>query len=816
MKLRAAILLPLLALSSGFGDAAELTPEETKFFEEKIRPVLVENCYRCHSSGEKIKGGLSLDTKDGVLLGGDSGPALVAGDPDKSLLYTTTSYTDPDFEMPPKERLSSEAVADIKRWIEMGAPDPRVTEISVVRSEIDIEKGREFWSFQHPEKADPPAVKNADWAKSNVDRFVLAKLEGAKLSPAADAKGDDLLRRLHFDLIGMPPLVHEIKKFAAAWKKDPEAAYKAKVDELLASERFGERWGRHWLDVARYAESTGMDVNMSFPNAWRYRDYVIDSFNKDKPYDRFVKEQIAGDLLPAKTDAEWQENLIATGFLAVGPKSLIERNPRQFTLDVADEQIDATTQAILGLTVSCARCHDHKTDPIPTTDYYAMSGIFQNTMTHFGTINTVQARRATKLIELPLSDTPTMLENSPEELAQLKARLAGLEGQREEMIMENRRARMSGETAGNNIQQVIRLRSQTSVFQARVNSYDEAGNPIPFGMGVQEKAEIVDVNVLVRGDVNKPAQTVPRGFVQVIDIPESGETIPDSASGRRQLADWLSSPENPLTARVMVNRVWSNLFGQGLVTSHDNFGATGQLPSHPELLDTLAVEFAENGWSVKDLIRDLVNTRTYRMSADFDSAAYSQDPDNTLLWRRSPERLDAESLRDAMLTASGRLDTERPLGSIIGELGDAAIAQRAGSDVVNRAVNYRSVFLPIVRDGLPEALDLFDAADPNRVAGDRDETNVPGQSLYLMNNSFVLNQSKALADRLLEKTDDSSARITEAFLACYSRVPNRAEMAASQKFLSGFAAGDEGNPDRLALATFCQSLLASAEFRYLN
>ncbi|MEC8941547.1 MAG: DUF1549 domain-containing protein, partial [Verrucomicrobiota bacterium] len=327
-----------------------------KFFEAKIRPVFADYCYKCHSADEKIKGGLQLDTREGLRHGGDSGPAVVPGNPEESLLWTAISWQDEDYEMPPKQKLSESIRADFRKWIEMGAPDPREGEKIVLKTEIDIAEGRQFWSFQKPEKTSLPAVEAVDWSQSEVDRFLLAALEEEGLVPARDAEADALLRRLYIDLIGLPPTPQEFAAYGVAWRKDPVAAYRAKVDELLARPQFGERWGRHWLDVARYAESSGKEINMTYPPAWRYRDYVIDSFNEDKPYDQFVREQVAGDLLEIESDEDWQENLIATGFLALGPKGLNERNPRQFALDLADEQIDVMTQAILGLTVSCARC----------------------------------------------------------------------------------------------------------------------------------------------------------------------------------------------------------------------------------------------------------------------------------------------------------------------------------------------------------------------------------------------------------------------------------------------------------------------------
>jgi len=816
-------LLAFSALGSTW--AQDLTPDQIEFFESKIRPVLVEYCYECHSQDEKIKGGLSLDSREALLHGGDSGEALVPGDPEASLLYTAISWADEDYEMPPRRKLSADIIADFEKWVRMGAPDPRVTETVVVKTEIDIEAGKEFWSFKKPVKADAPEVQDADWPRDEVDSFVLAALEEMGLKPVGDAKPEVLLRRLTFDLIGLPPRPEEVKAFITAWQSDPQGAIEAKVDELLAMEQFGERWGRHWLDVARYAESTGKEVNQTFPHAWRYRDYVIDSFNADKPYDRFVKEQIAGDLLPINNDEEWQENLIATGFLALGTKSLNERDPRQFRMDLIDEQIDTTTQAILGLTVACARCHDHKSDPIPTSDYYAMAGMFLSTETYFGGVNALQSRRASDLLLLPVADAHSVSQSySEEEIARMKQRIEDAETQ----LAEARRAQFmqrrnpdSTMTAEIDTQTFIRLNATISQTQARLNTVDESGNPKTFGMGVQDLDAPLEATVLVRGEIDKPAQKVSRGLPQVLHHAETPD-IPADGSGRLELAEWMVSEENPLTARVLVNRVWQTLFGQGLVTTPDNFGMTGQAPSHPELLDHLAVRFMEEGWSFKSLVRELVLTRTYQLSSDFESANYSQDPENTYLWRATPRRLDAEALRDAILATSGDLKLDRPHASIVAELGDTQIGRRVNADTINQPVKYRSVYLPVVRDAMPEALDLFDGADPNIVTGARENTNVPSQALYMMNNPFVTQQAEAMARRLIQEAETPKQRFSRAFVLAYGRLATEEEIASSMAFFQEFmpmAMEQSRGRDQagfLTLSTFCQGLMASAEFRYLN
>ncbi|RFC44018.1 MAG: Protein of unknown function DUF1553/DUF1549/Planctomycete cytochrome C [Verrucomicrobia bacterium] len=806
-------------LSLSAADSPEPSPEQTAFFESKIRPALSQYCYECHSSGEKIRGGLALDSRNGMLAGGDSGPAIVPGQPDSSLLYEAITWAERDTQMPPKNKMPDAVIADFRTWIAMGAPDPRVQETTTVKSAIDVEAGRQFWSFQPPRKGSVPQSKETDWARNDIDRFVLAALESKGLHPVGDADPQSLVRRLHFDLTGLPPSPEEVRAFVHAWNSDPERALAVKTDALLASQSFGERWGRHWLDVARYADSTGKEVNVPFNHAWRYRDYVIDSFNENKPFDRFILEQVAGDLLPVRTDEDFQENLIATGFLAIGTKGLNEPNGRQFLLDVADEQIDTTFQAFQGLTVACARCHDHKTDPIPTADYYALAGIFLSTETFYGTVPSVGNRRATEALLLPISDAVPIKSYSAQEVDGMKQRLAAMETQFAEARAAEVRQRLTGEKGANNLGNIIRLRSQIDLIGSTLKGIDEQGRAKTFAVGVQDRNLPVDVPVLVRGDLEKPAQKVPRGVPQVIQ--PSAPAIPSGTSGRLQLARWMASPENPLTARVAANRIWQGLFGRGIVSSPDNFGNTGQRPSHPELLDHLALRFVENGWSVKAMIREMVLSRTYRLASTFDSSNYTADPDNVHLWRATPRRLDAEALRDAMLVASGGLDLQRPRGSLVASPGEAVLQLRFNPDIVNRPETFRSVYLPVIRDQLPESLALFDGADPNMVTGVRDSTNVPGQALYLMNNPFVLRQAELMAARLGQEAESVRDRFHRSFLICYGRPPTEQEIASCQTFFQRFVTEAAKTMDlekarTLAFTTFCQGLFASAEFRFLN
>lgn len=813
--------------------------EQIKFFENRIRPVLVSECYGCHSQKSgKIRGGLLVDTKKGLADGGDSGAAIVPGELDESTLWSAINHE--DWMMPPNRKLSDKVIEDFRVWIEMGAPDPRTiktVKVNTTITEADIRKGRSFWSFVKPKQHEVPTVEQSDWAKTDIDRFVLEKLDQNGLIPNPDADANILLRRLTFDLIGLPPTPAQIEWFAEEYPKDAEKAIAHVVDSLLASDRFGERWGRHWLDVARYAESSGKELNATFPHAWRYRDYVIDAFNNDKPYDEFVQEQIAGDLIPVQTDEEWTEHLIATGFLAVGTKTLTEQNPRQFQADLVDEQIDATTRVFMGLSVACARCHDHKFDPIPQADYYALAGVFMSTNTYYGTIDTFQNRRSSALIELPVNDVSA--ETKPlakEEMDKLRERLTELREEFAEALRARREQRRNpdGNAERNFIFNVARLSTEIGSVESTLESYDREGNPMSFCMGVQDSNRPIDAQLLVRGELNQPAQVVPRGFVQVV---QSYPTrIKDDKSGRLEFAKWVSNKDNPLTARVMANRVWLHLLGEGIVRTPENFGATGMQPTHPELLDHLARQFVKNNWSVKQLIRDITTSRVYRMSSSYDDEKFLSDPDNHYFWRANSRRLDAESLRDALIFASGEIEFERPRGSLVSKAGetiarDGMLRQMSMQPNANQqgrrrgrfnnamsvdsAVTYRSVYLPIVRDDLPRALAAFDFAEPSMVIGKREESNTPGQGLYFLNNDFVFEQCDAMAKRLMDHSDDQTERIDLAFMLIYGRKPTEQEKQLSEKFLGEFeSATRRSRREQANLSAFCQALFASAEFRY--
>ncbi|HTU18812.1 MAG TPA: DUF1549 and DUF1553 domain-containing protein [Gemmataceae bacterium] len=650
-----------------------------------------------------------------------------------------------------------------------------------------------FWAFQPPCRHSPPPVHDTAWSHSPVDRFLLAGQEKRGLHPAVPADRLTLLRRVTIDLIGLPPTPAEVDAFLAERRPD---AFRRVVDRLLASPAFGERWGRHWLDVARYADSSGKGDNLTYHEAWRYRDYVVAAFNADKPFDRFVREQIAGDLLPAASQAQRDEQLTATGFLVVGPKILANRDVEQRKMDVVDDQVDTIGRAFLGLTLGCARCHNHKIDPIPTTDYYALAGILASTRTLEGIKVNNPAVSGWSL--RPLGADGEKL---------LAARRSHEEKLQQVRIALNRvRSEADGDEHRRRVEEMTRTEKQIE------NDLPPAP---PLVMAVRDDDHPGDIRVNRRGNPHALGKRVPRGFLSVLST-GPGPSIPADRSGRLELADWLASPENPLTARVFVNRVWMHLFGEGLVRSVDNFGIQGEPTTHPELLDDLAVRFMEQGWSVKWLVRTLVLSQAYQMAVTEDHQAAQIDPDNRLLWRANRRRLEAEVIRDAMLVVAGRLD--RSLGgSAVADLGEQAVRNdNSPTALTPEQQTRRSIYLPIIRNNLSPILDVFDFADPDVSTGRRDATTVPTQALYLMNSRFVLEQAQAAADRLLSQPE--AGRLSTLYRLAVGRHPTASEVSRARLFLSGFRrqGADAAEHEKDAWTALCQVVFASTEFRFVE
>lgn len=798
---------------SGAAPAAGKPPnaEDIAFFEKRIRPVFVKSCFPCHSANAKeLKSGLALDDREALLKGGDSGPAVVLGRPDESLLITSLRHSAPDLKMPPDKqggKLADTVIADFVEWVKRGVPMPAGTAVSV---EAKLAERLSHWAFQPVTAPPTPPVRQTEWPRTDVDRFVLAELETRGLQPVADADPATLLRRIYFDLTGLPPTPDELNQ------QVNDAGLAAVVDHLLDSPRFGERWGRHWLDVARFAESSGKETDIAYPHAWRYRDYVIAAFNADKPFDQFIREQIAGDLLPSSNDRARAERLIATGFLAIGPKGHGEKNPLKFELDLVDEQIDTVSQAFLGLTIACARCHDHKYDPVSQRDYYALAGVFRSTDTRFGTSLMAMNGNARSALALPEDAqvpeslaplTPDRRRRSEQTIAELGAKMQELAGQGRSS---------SGEYV------VTMLKRQTET--ARLALFEADGTPKQLAVCTLERSESRDSELFLRGEVDRPGVVVPRGLPSLLSgaptVEESRHSLRESTSfrgakgddrgsGRRELADWIASAENPLTARVIVNRVWLHLFGQGLVATPDNFGLSGRTPSHPELLDHLATRFIQQGWSIKTLIRELMTSRIYALSTAREAKAFEIDPDNTLLWRMTPRRLDAECIRDSMLFTAGSLEVTPPTGSPIGAYGDGHVtgAQIQMGGPPDQLSRHRSVYLPVIRNAPLESLALFDMASGSVVTGQRPQTTIPAQSLYLLNSPFVMKLSDLAAQRLLQDSPrDERQRIKLAYERIYNRPPTSSETQAGLDFVKRHPSPE------LGWAALCRAMWASHDF----
>ena len=771
-------ILAASMLAAHFGLIHAGEDKAVAYFEKHVRPVLVEHCYECHSESEKIKGGLRLDSRQGWISGGDSGKAIEPGAPEKSLLLEAIAYSNPDLEMPPRGKLPASKIAHIERWIRMGAADPRDGNVSESADEaIDLDEGRQFWSFRPISL--PPVPKNTatGWAFNLIDRFVMAELEKNSMAPAQDASEAELLRRVSFDLTGLPPSPEQIRNFQ---KDASEQHYQSIINQMLASQSFGEKWGRHWLDLARYADSTGGGRSSVLSNAWRYRNYVIDAYNQDKPFDLFISEQISGDLMPWSSQEQRNNQLVATAYLAIGPKNLDLQDKELLRMNTVDEQIDTMGRSLLGMTISCARCHDHKFDPIPTEDYYALAGIFRST-------RTLIRDNVSKLVEQELEvpfDRKQIYQEYSNQLQKLGNSIKLLKKVKD--ASEDQKSELE------------------ALEQQLAEMKDTAPTPLPKAITVGVEKDTGDYAVCVRGNVHQLGAKVPRGFLSVaLDKNASSPAIPEGETGRLELAQWLTSSDNPLTPRVYVNRVWHHLFGRGIVKSVDNFGTTGDTPSHPKLLDYLSYQFIQNNWSTKRLVRELVLSRTYR-------------PENALHSRMIPRTLPAEAIRDSILMASGQLQVGRITSMLPGAASSDSALRNAKLDYENIvSPRVRSVYIPIFREeGRNALLDNFDFANPSFTVGRRTPGVRPTQSLYLMNNKWIMDQAEFAATKLLSKKGYSDGeRLLHAYMTTLSREPSQAEKLIAMDFLSK---AENQNQQRKAWEGIYHALFSCVDFRYIH
>jgi hypothetical protein len=854
-------LLPLLSCALRSARAAEPpvppamaapTAEGIEFFEKHIRPLLVENCYQCHSAaGEKgIKGGLSLDTRDGLLKGGESGPALAAGSPDGSRIVRALKWKDDKLQMPPKKALPPERVALVEQWIKMGAPDPRAGPAGVAtQTSIPLEAAKSFWSFQPVQDPPVPAVKNGSWAISPIDHFILAKLEEKGLTSAAPADKRALIRRAAYDLTGLPPAPQDIEAFV---NDSSPTAFEQVIDKLLASPAYGERWGRHWLDVVRYADTSGCNSDFPVPSVYKYRNYVIDSFNKDKPYDRFVREQLAGDLLPAHDPARQRENLIATGYLALSRRFGSRNNENHLTIE---DSIDNIGKAFLGMSVGCARCHDHKYDPLYVGDYYGLYGILASTTYAFP---------GTEIYRHTKDFVPVGTSEDVKEFYEYQSELASLDDKIEELTVERAQVqarmvasdtaatdpaftavRVSGQAmaaAGVGAQPAALLLQlsaalsqqpyvpgQRTLDQIRAEQLEARNRQQQLENRPPEIEKIyaategrpADARMHRKGDPRNLGEEVPRGFFKVL----GGETVhPEAApltSGRLELAGWITDRANPLAARVMVNRVWQHHFGRGIVQTPNDFGARGKAPTHPELLDWLASRFVRNGWSVKSMHRLIMLSRAYQSSAQDNPASAAIDPANDLLWKFEQRRLSAEEIRDSMLAVSGLLDKQVGGEHPFPPESDWRYTQHRPFVAVYES-NKRSVYLMQQRIRKHPYLAIFDGADTNATTAGRSLSTTPVQALFLMNDKLAHETADKLAVRVGLAFGQDDKRIDYAHRLCFGRPATAEDVELGVQYLRTCAEqlNSAGVPwdeqQRAALASYARVLLSSNEFLYVN
>jgi len=844
----ALLLAPLALLAAGDDDL---------FFESKVRPVLIKRCYDCHSTEKKTKGGLALDTRAGWQHGGDNGPAIIPGDLTKSLIIKAVRYLDADFAMPPKSRLPADEVAILEEWVKRGAPDTRTGETAQAakpKRTINLDDGRKFWAFQPVTNPAAPTVKDATWPKDPMDRFLLAKQEAQGLKPAGDADRHTWIRRVSLDLTGLPASAEEVLAFAA---DKSDAAYAKVVDRLLNSPAYGERWARHWLDLTGYADMIGTSNEVFAEHAWRYRDYLIQAFNQDKPFDQFIKEQLAGDLMPSSSPEQRASQLVATGFLMVGDLEIVNPDKAKMETDHIDTQLIKIGGTFLGMTMGCARCHDHKFDPIALEDYYGMAGILRSSpssgkMTGFGVWSTIRS--------VPLPESPIQITERQKAEAEHAAKIIALKAEQAKLTEENKAvggklaalekatpakpatpnekavpvaAAPSPKPSPEKDALTKRRDEIAALLKTKGSEIQHAEffkSKAPKAFAMQDDAKPADMPIYVRGNPYAPAAVIPRGALRVASW-DKFPAIPAGQSGRLQLAEWITDRRNPLTARVTVNRLWQKLFGEGLVRSVDYFGERGERPSHPELLDHLATRFMADGWSQKRFLRGLVLSHAYRLSSANHAEGLSLDPENRLYWRMNRQRLEAEAIRDSLLKVSGELTAKSGGPSLALEF----IENTGGLTAAGiNPPNYhhrksrpsqefgRTVYLPVMRNG-PTSADkirsFFDFVDPAGITGQRNQTVMPTQSLFLLNNDLVRKRASSLAKQLIAAHADENTRLEALWLRAWNRPISSDERVSAANFLKEITPllKTPRTPETLEAARWqelCHSLLASNAFIY--
>jgi hypothetical protein len=919
-----------LMIAAGCGLLYGQTAEQVEYFEKNVRPVLASKCQMCHNAKAKTSG-LDMSSGAAFFAGGASGSLINVDSPDQSLLLLALRY-EGTLKMPPSGKLKEEEIARLREWIKMGAPWPGVDRNASGKPAVSSGTRKhgsaftdaewKYWAFQPVRKPAAPAVNNASWVQSPVDAFVLRKLEEKGLAPAAPAGKYELLRRVTYDLHGLPPTPQEIRDFVADQSPD---AFRKVVDRLLASPRYGEKWGRHWLDVARFADSTGNDEDHRYPYAFKYRDYVVEAFNNDLPYNQFVKEQIAGDLLPpAGGEGINRRGVIATGFLALGAKAIAQQDKQKMLYDVWDEQLDVMSKAFLGVTLSCARCHDHKFDPLTQKDYYGIVGMFASTKsfrdaeTHvskllftplvpkseFQVYEKAQSVVANKGVDIEIVidrerhiAQGKLIDQLPAYMMAARKKLDAAEGLDSRIIKRwikhfgesevprpwlepFHQADEAGalavaakfqESARANLAEWAKKMARYRVVQRRqieeknmlseqpklINEKDGFFRDVfadggPFGINArmidsaataEGKAELqalraeqkrlkdalppepemacaveddkpVIQKVLLRGDAGTPGEEAPKTFPLV--IAGNDRLVVKEGSGRRELAEWLASAANPLTARVMVNRIWQGHFGEGIVRTPDNFGRMGERPTHPELLDYLAAEFVDKGWSIKEMHRLVLNSSTYRMASSASPEQVKTDGENRLLSRFPRRRLLVEEMRDGMLAISGKLDLKMG-GTLQSGFGTDGENSNGRLSISPEEQTRRTVYMPLRRANLPALFNLFDFGDATTPNGKRIVTNVAPQALFLMNSKFVSDQAGEVAKAALAESGlDGRQRVERIYLQVLNRPPSGGEVDSALSYAASFRQRFPKTVELDGWQSLTRILLASNEFIYVD
>jgi hypothetical protein len=822
--------LALIALARPvFADETKPSAAQVELFEKDVVGILEANCLKCHA-GEKPKGGLDLTSREGILKGGDSGPAVDLAVHAESLLLKAVNYD--GYEMPPTGQLSPKQIETLTKWVTEGlawSADGKPIHFEAPREAPKVnEETKKHWSFQPVRRPDVPQV-DGDWARNEIDALILKQLQANGLTPNPRAEPRELIRRAYYDLTGLPPSPEAVEAFA----KDPSPeAWSKVIDELLESPHYGEQWGRHWLDLVRYAETNSYERDGAKPFVWRYRDYVIQSFNNDTPYNRFLTEQLAGDELPDRTP----ESIIATGFYRLGRWDDEPADPELAYYDDLDDIVTTTGQSLLGMSINCARCHDHKIDPVPQSDYYSLIAFFRG-VKRYGqrshesvmesSVMEISKPENADLLKAAIERHANELKNVERELTEIEKKVTqdfnGVE--KDDFQDEVNRVRLIAKRKGGLLKE-----NEVNHYRHLTNRRNQLRDNPPTGMAQalcvkEDVGGMKPTHVLLRGNPGSPGDEVQPAFPSVLSPPTPEIVAPanGTSSGRRMaLAKWMTSPENPLTSRVMVNRVWHYHFGRGIVRSTSDFGFQGNKPTHPELLDWLAATFVEKGWSMKAMHRLMMTSATYQMSSRGREDALAKDATNDHFWRYDMRRLSAEEVRDSILWANGTLNEDRMFGpSIYTKIPDEVKAGQSqpGSGWGNSSpedVARRSIYIHVKRSLLDPILESFDMADTDQTCPVRFVTTQPTQALGLLNSQFILEQSELFAKMVAEKHPESTeAQVRMALQRVCQREPSAEEVARGLQLIDKLQKDDGLNADQ-ARKYFCLVSLNLNEFLYLD